>query len=81
MAVDAGALEAGPRGRRARLRLSGLLWQRPWLKALALLIVPLAAFAVVYLGALAFMFVSSLFGVLPPASVRRKATPCCLVQQ
>jgi len=63
LAVDAGALEAGPRGRRARLRLSGLLWQRPWLKALALLIVPLAAFAVVYLGALAFMFVSSFWTI------------------
>ena len=59
MAVDAGALEAGPPGRRARLRLSGLLWQRPWLKALGLLALPLAAFAIVYLGALAVLFISS----------------------
>ena len=59
MAVDAGALGAGPPGRRARLRLSGLLWQRPWLKALGLLTLPLAAFGVVYLGALAYLFISS----------------------
>ena len=63
MAVDAGALEAGPPGRRARLRLSGFLWRRPWLKALGLLALPLAAFALVYLGALAFMFVSSFWTV------------------
>ena len=59
MAVDAGALEAGPPGRRARLRLTGVLWQRPWLKALGLLILPLAAFGIVYLGALAYLFISS----------------------
>jgi putative spermidine/putrescine transport system permease protein len=59
LAVDAGALEAGPPGRRARLRLTGVLWQRPWLKALGLLILPLAAFGIVYLGALAYLFISS----------------------
>ena len=59
MAVDAGALAAGPPLRRARLRLSGLLWRRPWLKALGLLAPPLAAFGVVYLGALAVLFISS----------------------
>ena len=59
MAVEAGALEAGPPGRRARLRLTGVLWQRPWLKALGLLILPLAAFGIVYLGALAYLFISS----------------------
>ncbi len=63
MAVDAGALGAGPPGRRARLRLSGLLWQRPWLKALGLLTLPLAAFGIVYLGALAFLFISSFWTV------------------
>jgi putative spermidine/putrescine transport system permease protein len=63
LAVDAGALEAGPPGRRARLRLSGLLWQRPWLKAVALLVLPLAAFAIVYLGALAYFFISSFWTV------------------
>ena len=63
MAVDAGTLDAGPPGRRARLRLSGLLWKRPWLKALGLLALPLVAFAIVYLGALAFMFISSFWTV------------------
>jgi putative spermidine/putrescine transport system permease protein len=36
-----------------------VLWQRPWLKALGLLILPLAAFGIVYLGALAYLFISS----------------------
>ena len=63
MAVDAGAFEAGSPGRRARLRLSGFLWRRPWLKALALLTPPLAAFLIVYIGALAVIFVSSFWSV------------------
>jgi len=63
LAVDAGALEAGPPGRRARLRLSGLLWQRPWLKAIGLLALPLAAFGIVYLGALTYLFISSFWTV------------------
>jgi putative spermidine/putrescine transport system permease protein len=63
LAVDAGALEAGSSARRARLRLSGLFWRRPALKALALLIPPLGAFLIVYLGALAVLFVSSFWSV------------------
>jgi putative spermidine/putrescine transport system permease protein len=63
LAADAGAFEAGPPGRRARLRLSGALWRRPWLKALALLTPPLAAFLVVYVGALASLFISSFWSV------------------
>jgi putative spermidine/putrescine transport system permease protein len=63
LAVDAGALEAGPPGRRARLRLTGMLWQRPWLKALGLLALPLAAFGIVYLGALAVLVLSSFWSV------------------
>ena len=63
MAVDAGAFEAGSPGRRARLRLSGLLWRRPWLKALSLLTLPVAAFLLVYIGALAALFVSSFWTV------------------
>ncbi|HYQ09943.1 MAG TPA: ABC transporter permease [Gaiellaceae bacterium] len=59
MAVDAGAFEAGPRTRRARLGLSGFLWRRPWLKALSLLALPVAAFLFVYIGALAALMVSS----------------------
>jgi len=63
LAVDAGAFEAGSPGRRARLRLSGLLWRRPWLKALSLLTLPVAAFLLVYIGALAALFVSSFWTV------------------
>jgi len=63
LAVDAGALEAGPPLRRARLRLSGILWRRPWLKALGLLTPPLAAFLIVYIGALAGLFVASFWTV------------------
>jgi putative spermidine/putrescine transport system permease protein len=63
LAVDAGAFEAGPPGRRARLRLSGLLWRRPWVKALALLTPPLAAFLIVYIGSLAALFISSFWSI------------------
>jgi putative spermidine/putrescine transport system permease protein len=63
LAVDAGALTAGPPGRRARLRLSGLLWRRPWLKALGLLTPPLAVFVIVYVGSLGVLFVSSFWTV------------------
>src|SRR5690349_1967313 len=47
--------------RRARLRLSGILWRRPWLKAAALLAPPLGAFLVIYAGSLGVLFVSSLW--------------------
>jgi putative spermidine/putrescine transport system permease protein len=63
LAADAGALEAGPSLRRARLRLSGLFWRRPWLKALAVLIPPVGAFLIVYVGSLAVLFVSSFWTV------------------
>jgi putative spermidine/putrescine transport system permease protein len=54
---------AGPPARRARLRLSAALWRRPWLKAVSLLTPPLAAFLIIYIGALAVLFVSSFWGV------------------
>src|ERR671936_1125385 len=57
------AAAAGLPLREARLRLSGGLWRRPWLKAVALLLPPLVAFGVVYLGALADLFVSSFWEV------------------
>ena len=63
MAIDAGALETGPSLRRARLRLSGLLWRRPSLKALGLLVPPLGAFLIVYVGALGVLFVSSFWTI------------------
>ncbi|MGB2873875.1 MAG: ABC transporter permease [Gaiellaceae bacterium] len=49
--------------RRTRVRLSSTLWRRPWLKASALLIPPLAAFLVVYTGSLAVLFVSAFWTV------------------
>ena len=55
--------EAGPPFRRARLRLSAALWRRPWLKVAALLALPVLAFAVVYLGSLAALFVSAFWQV------------------
>ena len=61
MAVDAGALETGPPIRRARLRLSGFFWRRPWLRAVGLLALPLAVFLVVYIGSLGVLFISSLW--------------------
>jgi len=61
LAVDAGALETGPSVRRARLRLSGFFWRRPWLRAVGLLALPLAAFLVVYVGSLGVLFISSLW--------------------
>ena len=55
--------EAGLPLRRARLRASTVFWRRPWLKALALLALPLAAFVIVYLGALAALFVSAFWQI------------------
>src|SRR2546430_1952694 len=55
--------EAGFPLRGARLRLSTLFWRRPWLKALALLALPLAAFVFVYLGALVALFVSAFWQI------------------
>ena len=61
MAADAGVVETGPPIRRARLRLSGFFWRRPWLRAVGLLALPLAAFLVVYVGSLGVLFTSSLW--------------------
>jgi putative spermidine/putrescine transport system permease protein len=55
--------EAGPPVRGARLRISALFWRRPWVKALSLLSPPVLAFVVVYLGALAVLFVSAFWQV------------------
>ena len=61
MAVE--VLDADLPSREARLRLSAALWRRPWLKALGLLALPLAAFGLVYVAALAVLFVSSFWAV------------------
>jgi putative spermidine/putrescine transport system permease protein len=62
LAVDV-VRTAGPRARRARLRLSSALWRRPWLKAVGLLTPPLGAFLLIYVGALVVLFISSLWTV------------------
>ncbi len=62
MAVDVPAL-TGPSHRRARRRLTAFLWRRPWLKALGLLTPPMAAFLIVYVGALIVLFISSFWTV------------------
>jgi putative spermidine/putrescine transport system permease protein len=51
--------------RAARLRLTGFFWKHRWAKALLLLAPPLLAFALVYLAALASLFVSSFWSVNP----------------
>jgi putative spermidine/putrescine transport system permease protein len=49
----------------ARRRLGGVLWRRPWLKGLSLLAPPVLAFVLVYIAALAALFVSAFWGVDP----------------
>ena len=54
-------------GARRRLRRSvgGAFWRRPWLKAVALLSPPVLAFLLVYVAALAALFVSAFWAVDP----------------
>ena len=61
MAVD--ALRAGSSLRGARVRLSSTFWRRPWVKGAALLLPPLVAFLIVYVGSLGVLFVSSFWTV------------------
>jgi putative spermidine/putrescine transport system permease protein len=61
MAID--VVRAGPPARRARLRLSSTFWRHPWAKGFALLSPPVLAYAVVYVGALAVLFVSAFWTV------------------
>jgi putative spermidine/putrescine transport system permease protein len=64
LATDAPALQqAGPPGRRVRLRLSAGVWRRPWIKGTGLLAPPAGAFIVIYVGALAVLLVSSFWTV------------------
>jgi putative spermidine/putrescine transport system permease protein len=57
--------EAGTPLRGARLRLSAAFWRRPWAKALTLLSPAVLAFVLVYVGALAVLFVSAFWQVDP----------------
>jgi putative spermidine/putrescine transport system permease protein len=61
LAADAGVVETGLPIRQARLRVSGFFWQRPWLRVVGLLALPIAAFLVVYVGSLGVLFISSLW--------------------
>jgi putative spermidine/putrescine transport system permease protein len=57
------AYEAAGRPRSARRRLSAALWRRPWLRAVALLLPPLAWMLIFYLAALAVLFVSAFWSI------------------
>ena len=57
MAVD--VVRAGRPTGTARRRLSAAFWQRPWLRGTLLLTPPLAWFVLIYLAALAVLFVSA----------------------
>jgi putative spermidine/putrescine transport system permease protein len=61
--VDQGL--APPSRSGARRRIGGALWRRPWLRAVALLGPPGAAFLAVYIAALVALFLSSLWTVDP----------------
>jgi putative spermidine/putrescine transport system permease protein len=61
--VDQGL--APPSRSGARRRIGGALWRRPWLRAVALLGPPGAAFLAIYLAALAALFLSALWTVDP----------------
>jgi putative spermidine/putrescine transport system permease protein len=57
------APRAGSSLRRARLRLSATFWRHKWLVLLALLLPPVAAFLVVYVGSLGALFISAFWQV------------------
>jgi putative spermidine/putrescine transport system permease protein len=59
VAVRAADLEAGRSRWAARRRLSAVFWRRPWLRGGLLLLPPLGWFVVIYLAALAILFVSA----------------------
>jgi putative spermidine/putrescine transport system permease protein len=60
--VSIGAVEAG-RAPAARRRLSAAFWRRPWLRGGLLLVPPLAWFVLIYLAALAVLFVSAFWAL------------------
>ena len=56
-------------GTRARRRLGGALWRRPWLKGTGLLAPPVLGFLLVYVAALAALFIYSVWTVDPFTSL------------
>jgi putative spermidine/putrescine transport system permease protein len=61
--MDVRVETAGPHLRRARLGFSAALWRHRWVKGSGLLLPPVLAFGVVYLGALVVLFVSAFWTV------------------
>ena len=53
------AVEGGRPRWAARRRLSAIFWRRPWLRGLSLLAPPLGAYLLIYIAALAVLFVSA----------------------
>ncbi len=58
---------AGRPSRTARRRLSAAFWHRPWLRAVGLLAPPIGVYLLIYIAALAALFVSA-FWALDPLS-------------
>jgi len=56
---------AGLPARKARRTFGGFLWRAPWLRAVLLLAPPVAWFALIYLAALVYLFVSAFWQVNP----------------
>jgi putative spermidine/putrescine transport system permease protein len=65
--VAARSERAGRSSRTARRRASAAFWRRPWLRGASLLGPPLGAFALIYIAALAVLFISA-FWTLDPLS-------------
>jgi putative spermidine/putrescine transport system permease protein len=62
--VEASSIPAGgPARSTARIRASAALFRRPWLRATLLLSAPAAWFLLIYIAALAILFLSSLWSV------------------
>jgi putative spermidine/putrescine transport system permease protein len=61
--VSATTAQAERPFRQARRRLSAVLWRRPWLRAVGLLLPPLGWMVVIYLAALAVLFVSAFWSI------------------
>jgi putative spermidine/putrescine transport system permease protein len=65
--LETRAEQAGRPSWAARRRLSAELWRRPWLRAASLLVPPVGVYLLIYIAALAVLFVSA-FWALDPLS-------------